>query len=110
MGIKEFREKGYLQEVNRRFFHPLGLALGIHQEQKDKAETLEGIWDYREDLEGIYYDIANSNNERKERFQRNKEFIDNEFENRNKSRKEILGFEVEPIGSLKKEKREKIKN
>ena len=27
--VKEFREKGYLQELNRRFLHPLGLALEI---------------------------------------------------------------------------------
>lgn len=29
MGVKEFREEGYLQEANRQFFHPLGLALEI---------------------------------------------------------------------------------
>lgn len=27
--IKEFREEGFLQEVNRQFFHPLGLALEV---------------------------------------------------------------------------------
>jgi hypothetical protein len=27
MAISEFVDEGYLQEVNRRFFHPLGLAL-----------------------------------------------------------------------------------
>ena len=26
---KEFAEKGYMQEVNRRFLHPLGLAIAI---------------------------------------------------------------------------------
>ena len=32
MPIKEFRERGYLQELNRRFLHPLGLALeGSHE-------------------------------------------------------------------------------
>ncbi len=29
INIKEFREFGYLQEVNRRFLHPLGLALEV---------------------------------------------------------------------------------
>jgi hypothetical protein len=94
--IKEFREKGYLQEVNRRFFHPLGLALEIIQKD-DGIETLGGIWDYREDLEGIYYDIAKSENERKEKFQKNKKFIDSEFENKYKIRKKVLGFDIEPI-------------
>ena len=94
--IKEFRESGYLQEVNRRFLHPLGLALEVVQEH-DGTETLGGIWDDREDSEGIYYDIDNSNDERKSKFQKNKEFIDNEFETRNKIRKDILGFDIEPI-------------
>lgn len=94
--IKEFREKGYLQELNRRFLHPLGLALEIVQES-DGTETLGGIWDYREDKEGIYYDIANSDAERKVRFQTNKAFIDNELKTRSKIRKEALGFNVEPI-------------
>ena len=31
--IKEFREKSYLQELNRRFLHPLGLALEIKIEK-----------------------------------------------------------------------------
>jgi len=29
MDIKEFKERGYLQEVNRKFLHPLGLALEV---------------------------------------------------------------------------------
>ena len=94
--IKEFRESGYLQELNRRFLHPLGLALEIVQED-DGTEKLGSIWDYREEDEGIYYDIANSDDERKSKFQKNKKFIDNEFENRNKVRKKILGFDIESI-------------
>lgn len=30
MDIGEFREAGFLQEANRLFFHPLGLALSMH--------------------------------------------------------------------------------
>jgi hypothetical protein len=55
MDIKEFRELGFLQEVNRHFFHPLGLALEVITEE-DGSEKLGGIWDYREDPEGIYFD------------------------------------------------------
>jgi len=54
LDIKEFRERGYLQEANRRFFHPLGLALEITSEE-DGSEHLSGIWDYREDPEGMTY-------------------------------------------------------
>lgn len=55
MDIKEFRDFGYLQEVNRRFFHPLGLALEVRVNDETKQETLGGIWDYRDDPEGIIF-------------------------------------------------------
>jgi len=54
MNIKEFRENGYLQEVNRIFFHPLGMALAV-EIKEDGTESLKGIWDYRDDPEGIIY-------------------------------------------------------
>jgi len=52
--IKEFREFGLLQEINRLFLHPLGLALEVVVED-DGSERLGGIWDYREDEEGMLY-------------------------------------------------------
>lgn len=54
MDIKEFREMGLLAELNRTFLHPLGLALEIIVDD-DGTEKLNGIWDYRDDLEGILY-------------------------------------------------------
>jgi hypothetical protein len=44
------RDEGYLQEANRRFFHPLGLALELDLE----TNTLR-VWDYRDDPEGIIF-------------------------------------------------------
>jgi hypothetical protein len=41
--IKEFREKGYLQELNRQFLHPLGLALEITIND-DGTEIISGVW------------------------------------------------------------------
>jgi len=52
--IKEFRAKGFLQEANRLFFHPLGLALAVNIHE-DGTETLDGIWDYRDDPEGMFF-------------------------------------------------------
>jgi 8-oxo-dGTP pyrophosphatase MutT (NUDIX family) len=52
--IKEFREAGFLQEANRRFFHPRGLALEVVVED-DGTERLGGMWDYREDPEGMLF-------------------------------------------------------
>ena len=54
IGVKEFREKGFLQEVNRKFFHPLGLALEITIKETGE-EVLGGIWDYRDDGEGMFF-------------------------------------------------------
>lgn len=54
MAIKEFRMLGFLQEVNRKFFHPLGLALEVNVDE-DGIETLSSIWDYRDDSVGMFY-------------------------------------------------------
>jgi hypothetical protein len=54
--IKEFREKGFLQEANRQFFHPLGLALEIIiDDDTGEVKSLGGVWDYRDDPEGMFY-------------------------------------------------------
>jgi len=54
--IKELREMGFLHEVNRSFFHPLGLALEVVIDEETGKESLGGIWDYRNDPEGILFD------------------------------------------------------
>ena len=53
MNITEFRYLGLLQEVNRLFFHPRGLALEVTVE--GQTERIGGIWDYRSDLEGMEF-------------------------------------------------------
>ena len=94
--IKEFREKGYLQEANRKFFHPLGLALEI-KINENGIEELGGIWDYRDDEEGIFYNIKESSIERKTAFLEKEKFISGEFKKRSEIRKNKLGFGIEPI-------------
>jgi hypothetical protein len=96
MNIKEFREQGYLQEANRQFFHPLGLALEVSTDENGN-EVLGGIWDYREDDDGIYYDLANSSNERIQRFLNNSFNIMVEKEKRAEARQKKLGNVIEPI-------------
>jgi hypothetical protein len=94
--IKEFRSKGYLQEVNRRFLHPLGLALEVLVDEEGN-ETLGGIWDYRDDEMGIIYNYEESNSDRKERMNSNKKFIDSEWKKRTKKRKSLLGYDIEKV-------------
>jgi hypothetical protein len=54
MSIKDFRAEGFLQEANRMFFHPLGLALSVSIDD-DGVETLDAVWDYRDDPMGIIF-------------------------------------------------------
>lgn len=82
--IKEFRESGLLAELNRVFLHPLGLALEVSVED-DGTEKLGGIWDYRDDPEGVLYSKEHFPTEKIEKAQ---EFIKQKHEQRMK----VLGF------------------
>lgn len=55
LDIAEFRAFGYLQELNRLFLHPLGLALEVAVAD-DGTESLGRIWDCRDDPEGIRFE------------------------------------------------------
>ena len=49
-------EEGYLQEVNRQFLHPHGLALTLVKPESDAEErTLLRVLDYRDDPEGLTF-------------------------------------------------------
>lgn len=50
----EFQQLGFLQEANRLFFHPLGLALEVVRED-DGSVRFGGVWDYRDDPEGMFF-------------------------------------------------------
>lgn len=95
--IKEFREKGYLQELNRRFLHPLGLALEVVINKDTGEEKLGGIWDMRDDQTGIYYHFSGEHKENIKTALSKKEFIDKEMEKRLESRNRFFGFDIEPI-------------
>jgi hypothetical protein len=88
MDITEFREKGYLQEVNRLFFHPLGLALEItsSDEGEDFEEFISGVWDYRDDPEGIVFDPVDPEKVKS---------IEREVDKRRLDRESRLGFWIQ---------------
>jgi len=86
--IAEFRREGYLQEVNRRFLHPLGLALEVVRED-DGTERLGGVWDYRDDPEGMVFDSSMALTE-------NAEHIDALWDEKAATRVELLGYMVQP--------------
>lgn len=97
LNLEEFINEGYLQEVNRRFFHPLGLALEVETDDMTGKKSISGIWDYRHDNEGIYFDYKNSSEERKEKAKKKKENIDQKFYLNYQNRYPKLGFFIEPV-------------
>ncbi len=100
ISINEFRGQGFLQELNRQFLHPLGMALSINVDD-DGTESIVGIWDYRDDDKGVfYYDLANSNDEvRLEKFRKNAENVESERQKHLTTRNELFGtdYGIEPI-------------
>lgn len=59
MDLDEFCDVGFLQEANRQFFHPHGLALEVFAEG-DKSHRgpvlyISGVWDDRDDPLGMAF-------------------------------------------------------
>lgn len=98
--IAKFRSEGFLQELNRQFLHPLGLALELIIND-DGTEKLGGIWDYRE--EGIYYDLQNSSNERIEQFRKKAQNVEEQRKQLSDKIIETNGWIVEPIPMMANE-------
>jgi hypothetical protein len=93
MDLTEFRDEGYLQELNRKFLHPLGLALEAYVDENGKVTDLGGIWDLRDDPEGIFFhSLASVESKKKASFVRKmrKKF--------SLIRKERHGYCVQPVG------------
>lgn len=90
--IAELRRLGYLQELNRRFLHPLGLALEVIVDKETKEERLGGVWDYRDDPEGMRYGEGPHAPELDKA-----KAIEEELEQRAPARRAALGYVVQPV-------------
>lgn len=86
---KQFRELGFLQELNRQFLHPLGLALET-VEHDDGTETFGNVWDFQDDPEGIIFDNSDID-------KRKVEFVKILQEDRHALREKILGYVVQDV-------------
>lgn len=90
MDLDEFATGGYLQEANRLFFHPLGLALAIVEED-DGTKRLEVLdWRNDDDIGGYFADGVISK-EKADKVQR-------EWLKRANSRFKKLGYLTQPVG------------
>lgn len=56
LSAEEFRRLGLLQEVNRQFFHPLGLAMAVTLDSITGEMTLGPILDYRDGSGGVVFE------------------------------------------------------
>lgn len=93
MDIKEFHELGFLQEANRQFFHPLGLALEVRVDD-DGNYSLGGVWDYRDDPEGMTMSMESLLEHDGWQKAAN---VQIEFGRHSKARKALFGSEVQRI-------------
>lgn len=86
---KDLRSLGILQEVNRQWFHPLGLELQVGFDAEGK-EWLHGVVDFRDDgVEPQFPDgLIN---------QKRSKWVQDEQDRRAKQRLERLGFVVQPL-------------
>ncbi len=91
--VAEFVDEGFLQEVNRLFFHPRGLALMVIAESSGSME-IRGILDYREDPEGIVFaDGLLSSNEAADKAQS----VEQERLRHVAPRRAMLGSVIQPV-------------
>ncbi len=60
LSAQEFMDQGFLQELNRQFLHPMGLALEVIIDKDDdgniKSVEFGDVWDERHDPEGIIFE------------------------------------------------------
>jgi hypothetical protein len=101
MDLNEFVAKGFLLEINRRFLHPMGLALEVtqHTDLKDGGPplcSLGGVWDDRDDPEGMRYGEPPEDPVWIVRRQKAASVAEHERE-RHATRQAALGFVVQPI-------------
>ena len=89
---REFRAQGYLQELNRTYLHPLGLAIEIIIDTSTNEEYFGGVWDYRDTDHGIIFGIKTD----KEKATR----IAAEKGKKSAARQNKFGWSVQPVGKL----------
>lgn len=101
MTLEEFVDLGYLQEVNRRFLHPMGLALGYERitasiVEPENVGRIRAMYVWQaEDPEGI--EFGGFTPEEVERGVR----IEGRFFAGLAARLEMLGWDIEPLARPK---------
>jgi len=91
--INDFRDLGYLQELNRCFLHPLGLALVVTKDANGSS-TITGVWDCRDDQEGIVFEWGGApGSDTKSKA----EYVASEMADRRPYREKLFGGMIQPL-------------
>lgn len=94
ISAQEFRDLGFLQEVNRRLLHPAGLALEVTLDPDTGESSFSGCWDYRDDPEGIVF----GPNVQQPLLDRAKAAsVDEELERHAAARRALFGDTIQPV-------------
>lgn len=94
MSLKEFMDLGLLQEINRQFLHPMGMALEMIEEDDGSVPGFGGVWDYRDDPEGMYFGEELSKNIK---FKEKAEKVKEMFEEKRKEREKKFGWHIQSV-------------
>ena len=89
ISLDEFHKKGYLQEINRQFLHPLGLSLAF-KFGADGTRKFHAIYDHRDSNELLVFQNELLDTKKKA-------FVEREQEARGQNRISNLGFIQQPI-------------
>jgi hypothetical protein len=89
LSIRDFVSLGYLQELNRQFLHPLGLALEVEEIAGGKY-AISGVQDFRGDPEGMMFSKFDEESIKKAAY------VQKEWENRIVPREEALTWMIQP--------------
>jgi len=89
IAISEFVNHGYLHEANRQFFHPLGLALSIY-ENDDGVQVLDRVWDDRDSPEGFTFHTSTLDKMKAH-------LVETEQKKKHAIRKKHLGYIIQPV-------------
>lgn len=93
MTASEFREKGFLQELNRKFLHPMGLALQVIGDKNGNITGFGQVTHVADDLEGMrFIDLSDNDSIKKA------EYVEKYFNERKQIREKALGYIIQPMG------------
>jgi hypothetical protein len=98
INIKEMVDFGILQEANRLFFHPLGLAMVVRFNDNESGGEIIGLIDKRNEPEGIVFKFDLD----EIKVENVKNLLIKKIENREK----LFGWKIQPVKNKKNDEEE----